>query len=207
MVHRRSLDGETLVLGNHGALWGNAMTWWDHDTGSIWSQPIGEAIAGPRKGATLDALPVVFTSWEAWRTTHPQTLALDVPAGESGFDLEEMLLVVDFGGDAAGWHYTDVRDAGVVNDTVAGVALAVVTDPSNPDQWSVLSRRLDDRTVTLEVREGAIVDAETGTSWDPQRGIGLEGPLAGEVLDSLPGFTAFPGDFDTFWPDGRIWRP
>ena len=35
----------------------------------------------------------------------------------------------------------------------------------------------------------------------------LEGPLLGETLDLLPGFTAFPGDFPTFWPDGRIWEP
>jgi hypothetical protein len=42
MVHRRELNGTVLVLGNQGALWGNAMTWWDHGTGSIWSQPIVE---------------------------------------------------------------------------------------------------------------------------------------------------------------------
>ena len=43
MVHRRDLNGEVLVFGNQGALWGNAMTWWDHETGTVWSQPLGEA--------------------------------------------------------------------------------------------------------------------------------------------------------------------
>lgn len=49
MVHRRELDGAEIVFGNQGALYKDAMTWWDHDTGSVWSQPTGEAILGPRK--------------------------------------------------------------------------------------------------------------------------------------------------------------
>ena len=70
MVHRRELDGKLLVMGNQGALWGNAMTWWDHDTGSIWSQPLGEAIAGPRRGQRLEPYPVTLTKWDAWLERH-----------------------------------------------------------------------------------------------------------------------------------------
>jgi hypothetical protein len=32
MVHRREVEGETLNFGIQGALWGNAMTWWDHES-------------------------------------------------------------------------------------------------------------------------------------------------------------------------------
>lgn len=64
-VHRRELDGEPVLFGNQGALWSNAMTWWDHQTGSIWSQPLGEAIAGPYKGRRLDLLPSTLTTWSA----------------------------------------------------------------------------------------------------------------------------------------------
>ena len=52
--------------------------------------------------------------------------------------------------------------------------------------------------------DGRIVDVETGTTWDPVRGIAGDGPLAGEVLDQLPGFTSFERDFLTFHPQGRI---
>ena len=76
MVHRRSIEGQEIVFGVQGALWGNAMTFWDHDTGSIWSQPLGEAIAGPRKGQTLETLPVAFTTWGAWQEIHPDSLPL-----------------------------------------------------------------------------------------------------------------------------------
>ena len=208
MVHRRELDGEVLIFGNHGALWGNAMTWWDHDTGTVWSQPLGEAIVGPRKGARLDALPVTFTTWDAWQESHPTTQALFVPAGETGFDLEEMAIVVELAGVAVAYPIPDLRAAFVANDTVAGLEVAVVIDPSDPDRWTVFSRRLDNNTVvTLQERGGQIVDVETGSVWGPIRGFATEGPLAGDNLNLLPGFTAFPGDFDTFWPEGRVWQP
>ena len=142
MVHRREVNGEALVFGVHGALLGNAMTWWDHDTGSIWTQPTGEAIAGPRAGETVDLLPSQFTSWRAWRDAHPNTLALDVPAGPSSFDLTDFLIVVDFTEEAKGYSIPDLRQVGVVNDVVAGVPVAVVSDPANLTRWSVYSLSL-----------------------------------------------------------------
>ena len=66
MVHRRELNGQVLVFGNQGALWGNAMTWFDHGTGSVWSQPLGEAIVGDRKGDVLDVMVSQLTSWGTW---------------------------------------------------------------------------------------------------------------------------------------------
>ena len=207
MVHRREVNGEALVFGVHGALLGNAMTWWDHDTGSIWTQPTGEAIAGPRAGETVDLLPSQFTSWRAWRDAHPNTLALDVPAGPSSFDLTDFLIVVDFSEEAKGYSIPDLRQVGVVNDVVAGVPVAVVSDPANLTRWSVYSR-----TVAGEVREfdmiaGELVDRSTGTSFTAARGLGIEGPLSGEILDQVAAFTSFPDDFPTFWPDGEIWTP
>lgn len=206
MVHRREYDGTELVLGNQGALWGNAMTWWDHDTGSVWSQPIGEAIAGPRKGATLELVPSVLTSWESWLGDHPETVALNAGSGRSGFDLSDMAIVVEFGDEAAAYPIPDLREVGPANDVVAGTPIAVVVDPANPQAWSVFSRVLDDRTVTLAERDGRLIDVETETSWDPVRGIAVEGPLVGEILDLLPGFTSFVEDFFTFFPDGRVVR-
>jgi hypothetical protein len=207
MVHRREINGETIVFGIQGALWGNAMTWWDHDTGSVWSQPIGEAIAGPRTGQTIDLLPSEFTSWEAWTEAHPDTLALDAPAPPSGFDLGEMQIVVDFTQEVRAYPIPDLRRVGVVNDIVAGLELAVVSDPNEPERWAVFSRRVDDVTVVLELVEGELVDRASGTRFDPVRGLGRGGDLDGAVLNLLPGLTVFPADYDTFWPEGSVWRP
>lgn len=207
MVHRRQIDGEELVFGVHGALFGNAMTWWDHSTGSVWSQPLGEAILGPRKGETVDLLTSEFTTWEAWLGEHPNSLALDAPGGPSSFDLTEFLLVVDFGDEARGYPVRDLRQVGVVNDVVADVDVAVVVDPTEPNRWKVFSRRVGDVVVELSVDRDMLRDRSSGTTFDPFRGFAVDGDLEGEILDQLPGFTSFPADFDTFWPDGTVWRP
>ncbi len=55
------VDGEEIIFGTQGALYRNAMTWWDHDTGSIWSQPLGEAIAGPHKRIRNSSIEVTVT--------------------------------------------------------------------------------------------------------------------------------------------------
>jgi len=194
-----------VVLGNQGALWGNAMTWWDHDTGSIWSQPLGEAIAGPLKGKSFEPYPVTLTKWDAWRESHPETLALDVPGKSTNFDLEQMAIVVDFGTDSAAYEVRQLREVGVINDTVAGVDIAVVIDPGNDQRWAIFSRQLDSSVAELELTEEGLVDTNSGTVFEPFLGLGLSGPLAEQNLGRLPGFTSFRSDYFTFFPEGRIW--
>jgi hypothetical protein len=205
MVHRREWDGIELVFGNQGDLWGNAMTWWDHDTGSVWSQPLGEAILGPRKGESLELLPSTLTTWGAWRASHPDTWALDVPGWTTGFHLEDMAIVVDFRAESAAYTIPALRDVGVRNDVVAGLEIAVVVDPTDPTRWSVFSRRLDAAVVVLETTEEGLADITSGTLFDPFLGVGLSGELSDQTLDKLPAFTSFPEDYRTFFPNGRMW--
>jgi hypothetical protein len=205
MVHRRELDGEPIMLGNQGALWGNAMTWWDHSTGSIWSQPKGEAIAGPLKGRTLELVPSTLTTWDAWSTAHPETLALDVHAWRTAFRLEDMAIVVDFDTETAAYSIPSLREVGVVNDVVAGLEIAVVIDADDPARWTVFSRRLGDAVLDLELTSEGLLDPASGTVFDPFLGIGRSGPLADEALDRLPAFTVFRKDYATFFPNGRVW--
>ena len=193
------------MFGNQGALWGNAMTWWDHDTGSVWSQPLGEAILGPRKGDKLELMASTLTTWDAWRTAHPETLALDVAAWRTGFHLDQMAVVVDLGTESAAYRITELRDVGVVNDIVAGLEIAAVIDPGDPERWAVFSRRLNGSVVELELTDEGLVDSVSGTVFDPFLGLGRSGPLSDQALDKLPGFTSFPDDYVTFFPDGRTW--
>ncbi len=214
MVHRRTVEGQVLVFGNQGALWRNAMTWWDHDTGSIWSQPLGEALAGPRKGQRLDLLPSRFTSWRSWSHDHPDTLALDAPGDPTGFDLGDFYVVVDFSVETRAYAISDLRLVGVVNDTVAGVDLAVVVDPRDHDRWAVYGRVIGDTVVDLAVDGRSIIDRTSGSTFDAATGRALDGPLEGATLPRLPALTSFPGGgptkapvFEAFWPDGTVWRP
>jgi len=64
MVHDRRVNGEAYVFGNQGGLFMNAMTWWDHTTGSVWSQVWGQSISGPLKGTTLELIPASIVPLE-----------------------------------------------------------------------------------------------------------------------------------------------
>lgn len=203
MVHRREVDGQAIVLGNHGALWGNAMTMWDHETGSVWSQPTGEAILGPLKGAKLELLPSMLTGWGEWKATHPETFALDAPSTQSGFDLERMAIVVELGEDSVAYPVETVRQVEIVNSEVAGTPIAVWID-SERDSWAVFSRKLDDGIVELTIEGDALVAVGNDQRWDPATGLGIDGTE--QNLDLLPGFTSFPRDYVTFFPDGAFWE-
>jgi hypothetical protein len=214
LVHERVIDDEPVFFGVQGALYLNAMTWWDHATGSVWSQPLGEAIAGPLEGETVDLLPSEFTTWGRWRHAHPDTLALDVPAQSTNFDVGDLFVVVDFGDEVVGYPVSDLRQVGVVNDVVAGAEIAVVSDPTDENGWAVYSRRIGGALVELEVSGDVLRDVVTGSTFHPARGVGLAGQLSDEVLVRLPAFTTLPGGgptkvpiFEDLWPDGTVWRP
>ena len=204
MVHRREVDGEAIVLGNHGALWGNAMTWFDHETGSVWSQPLGLAVAGPLRGTTLELLPSTLTEWGDWRATHPDSLAMDAPSQESGFDLETMSIVVEIGNDSMAVPVPSLRQTSVANIVVDDAPVAVVIEEGS-DNWVVFSRQLSDRVVELREENGRLVEVDGPGQWDLV--LGLPEDADDETLAHLPGFTAFQNDYETFFPLGRFWQP
>lgn len=205
MVHRRTINGDAVVFGNHGALWGNAMTWFDHATGTIWSQPLGEAIVGPLKGTALDLLPSTLIEWGEWKQRHPDTKALEASGEPTRFSLEQMSIVVAFGEDSAAYPIKDLIE--VVNDAVSDVPVAIVLDPTTEGSWTVFSRTLDNDSIVdlVYTESGELLDTVTNTTFDSSRGTGIAGPLADQVLDQLPAFTSFADDYFTFYPEGRIW--
>ena len=194
-----------MIFGNQGDLWMNAMTWWDHDTGSIWSQPLGEAILGPRKGQKLELMASSLTEWGAWKEAHPETIVMRSAGWQSSLTLDQMVVVVELGDDAVAYSIPELREAGVVNDELDGTPLAVVFDPDDENRWAVFSRRLDSTVARLGFVDGALTDTVSGTTFDPFLGLGSSGPLADQNLGLLPGFTAFPSDYRNFYPEGRLW--
>ena len=64
---------------------------------------------------------------------------------------------------------------------------------------------LDGVPVTLQVVDGRIVDAETGSQWRLD-GVALGGPLAGRRLEPVAeAFVAFWFAFPAFYPDLELW--
>ncbi len=180
------------------------MTWWDHETGSLWSQPNGEAIDGPRVGDQLELLPSSLTTWSDWLSVHPESLALDVENPRTGFQLDQLVVIVTLGDDSLAYPFPRVQREQVVNSEVAGVPLAVVS-LTGADSWSVLSRTLDDEVIELTARNGALGEVGGDRLWDPATGVALDG--GDQNLDSLPSLTSFARDYLRFFQEGAIWLP
>ncbi len=185
----------------------NAMTWYDHRTESIWSQPWGMAISGPMKGTQLRMLPVSLEPWGAWRSTHPDTLVVDINgdfmyAGEAprtGF-----VIGVVMGDEAKAYEYATLVREQVVNDAVGGATVVVLADPeTGPVQAYV--RDTGSAVLRFSLDGGCLVDVETGSVWDPARGLATEGPLKGVALQPAPYLSAFADSWTDFYPGAAVY--
>ena len=179
----------------------NAMTWWDHQTESIWSQVWGQAIAGPLKGTTLDLIPAAIVPWQTWKTEHPTTLALDTAdlgfvGGEIPSDNWVIGLAIDDHQKA--FYFSDVARAGVVNDMVGPYPVAVYADAATRNVHVYL-RRFGDQVLTLSLTENGdyLIDAETGTHWDIARGL----PQKESSIDGGLLLVPYISSFDWAWRD------
>ena len=82
VVFERSVDGETLELGVSGLLYNSNLLMYDRrpegDGESLWSQLLGQAVAGPaaRAGRRLRPVAAALVSWSDWRSDHPKTTVL-----------------------------------------------------------------------------------------------------------------------------------
>ncbi len=86
MYVRPEIKGEVTSFGVSGKLWRDSLVMYDRGTNSLWSQLLGEAVAGPMKGRKLEQLPAEVTTWSAWRERHPDTLVLQKPVPEAFAD-------------------------------------------------------------------------------------------------------------------------
>lgn len=79
----RASNGDTFTFGSSGFLFRSNKLMYDRQTRTLWNQLTGEPVLGPlaETNVTLEILPVVLTSWEAWRAQHPDTLVVDIDTG------------------------------------------------------------------------------------------------------------------------------
>lgn len=209
MVHVRTVNGKTEVFGNQGALFMNAMTWWDHTTNSVWSQVWGRAIEGPLKGTELELLPAQTVPWGTWKAQYPDTLLMTNGLGGFRFRGETFqpnyVIGVELQGAARAYPYQKAADERVINDSLNGRPLVVVVNPETK-AVAVFLRQVDERILTFVWENEQLVDRETGSVWDPVRGLALRGPQQGQALRALPYVPAFPSAWRDFYPQTTFYE-
>jgi hypothetical protein len=209
-VHDRTVDGKVKVFGNQGALFMNAMTWWDHETESVWSQPWGRAIVGPLQGTELELLPSELVPWGTWREAHPETLALSRQAlsvypgssfGRARFHTY-YVIGVTLGKDATAFPYQLAAETQIINDSVGTNPVVVHVDPAK-SQVHVYLRQVTGRQLTFVLQDGTVRDEETGSTWEMSNGLAIDGPLQGQALRTVPYVPAYPSAWEDFYPESR----
>ena len=182
-----------------------AMTWWDHETESVWSQPWGMAIGGPLEGTRLSLIPAGVVPWAARQAEHPETLVLDLPDYGGKRFSSDFVIGIALGESAKAYPFEIASEEVVVNDKIGDFPVVVLVDAETKAIHSFL-RTTQDRDLEFTLKDGKLVDLQTGSSWDANRGIAIDGPLQGEVLQQVPYITSFDWAWEDFYPHTEFFR-
>ena len=185
-----------------------AMTWWDHETQSVWSQPWGTALAGPLKGTSLKMIPANIMPWSTWKEEHPDTQLLVINGGRYFSGREPFspnyTIGITLGDYAKSYRFSPASWEGVINDWLGPYPVLVLADAETKAVHTYL-RRGGDEDLEFELRDGLLVDRQTGSNWDVARGIAVDGPLRGTVLQQVPYMTAFDWAWEDFFPHSELY--
>ena len=186
-----------------------AMTWYDHDTQSIWSQPWGRAIDGPLEGTQLDLLSSQLTTWGSWKAEHPHSLALTTGTNVfiSGFRTDfdtDFVIGLILADQTKAYYFEDVAAAGVINDALGDFPILVW---AAGDRFHAYIRQTSDQSLTFRAEGDRLIDEETESTWDVARGLAIDGPLRGEVMQPVPSASSFDWAWRDFYPESEFYSP
>ncbi|MCU4750732.1 DUF3179 domain-containing protein [Halobacteria archaeon AArc-curdl1] len=68
-------------FGVSGTLVNSNLVMYDREGDSRWPQMLATAIDGPLEGASLEEVPVHWSTWGQWKSTHPETQVLTTDTG------------------------------------------------------------------------------------------------------------------------------
>ncbi len=227
MVYARTLGGKTYTFQVSGKLWRNSFIMQDRETGSSWSHVTGRAIDGKAKGAQLEKLEAVETTWKLWYAAHPDTTLLEkseeVRAShyQEYFDdpqrmglfraqwlTEKMPGKTLVYGAAVGPHAVAVTDAAVAGGKPVQVDLGgtpVVLSRAADGGVRAFIARADghDLVLSYDPKTAKVSDA-SGSTWDLASGRGTGGPNAGLILESVAVTPVYWFAWSNFFPNTKV---
>lgn len=162
----------------------------------------------------MEFVPLLLTTWEEWRTLHPDTLVLsdetpfqslyrdvqigrpnpradqDLLYGDERLTAEELVLGVMAEESYAAYPLSVLKETdGVVNDKIGQLPIVVFYD-ANANSAIAFSRLVDGREAQFEVTSDdpfRARDSVTDTTWDIT-GRGITGPKEGASLEFVTSY-------------------
>ncbi len=133
----------------------------------------------------------------------------------------ERVLNVSIGNTHKLYPFSAFEKAPVINDQVQDMPVvvfsrqgtlsalddSVIADSREVPSATAYDRRLDGNVMSFEMRDGYIVDRQSGTRWN-LFGTGIDGPLSGRQLERAPGGGVhFAFAWLAFNPESQIYQP
>ncbi len=214
----------------------NALVMFDRETGSLWSHFLSQSIEGPLEGTRLTNVPVVLTTWNEWKTSFPETLALH--KGSAGYDpydpyetyymrgdagvigesnrddrlgRKDLVLGIGFDEGPIAFPHSELLKTPVVNTELNGAPIVVYYHTETATA-TAFSRVVGDQTLEFELDvdgdDGRVwfQDSQTGTRWLPYTGQALEGELHGNRLAPVHAVNVFWFAWNDFYPDTALYN-
>ncbi len=206
---------------------------YDHETGSLWSQIAGEAVAGPLAGARLVQLPAHHISWQSWHRDYPQTAVVSKEASPYGHYREDhmmdyyytkrpglrppshrdqrieakaIVLGLRIEGQAKAYPYDTLRVLKTIHDELAGVPIVIFYDEDSDSGRAFLN--FDGKPAPVfSYRNGQYEDSKTLSQWSGRTGNAFSGPFAGKKLQPLPYTNCFWFAWRDHYPQTTIYQP
>ncbi|MGH9365673.1 MAG: DUF3179 domain-containing protein [Thermoanaerobaculia bacterium] len=229
-------DGSAHIFGSSGLLYRSNKLMYDEATLSLWSSLTGEPVAGrlAGRGIVLPLLPLTVTTWEDWRTRHPDTTVVTEKTGYSrdytagaaygkyfaspetmfpvwkrdpALEPKSIVFAVRRGRNAKAYPLFQLLRERVVNDAVGPEDVVLAADPATGAVRSY--RRLGHRFA--EGPNGLLIEPSTGTLWEcREEALVPMGPkAAGSQLPALPrvpGHRVYWFGWYAFFPDTAVYR-
>jgi hypothetical protein len=221
-VYSRNHGGQRLDFGAIGAEDG-VLVLYDSTTHSRWSQVSGRATTGPLAGAQLDKVPSLVTTWGRWRALHPDTTVYEdvepkaprprfneesvsrVALGAEGpVQNEDWVIGLESAHGAAAFPVRRLAGERVAHEVFDGrpVVFFLSEDLTTAAVWD---RSVDSRVLSFRAERDRLVDAETGSAWDPFTGEGVAGPLRGRALARVASSRALWYAWKSQYPGTRVY--
>ncbi|WP_171210430.1 DUF3179 domain-containing protein [Ruegeria sp. HKCCA5426] len=177
-----------LVFGSSGFLYRSNKLMFDRETHSLWNQYTGKPVVGPlvSSGIELKQRPVVITTWQSWKTSHPDTKVLSLKTGhrrnygsgvvyrdyfaspelmfpalvdQSRHQQKDYVFAIRQFGAARAWPLYAFSKTRVINDAIDNKALVLV---GNPDKRAV--RAYERKSNQFTASDSGLVD-QAGRKW------------------------------------------
>lgn len=243
----RRVDGEVLEFGVSGLLRNSDMVMFDRQTETLWQQLTGEGLVGDYQGTLLDFVPSQVISFDVFAERYPEGMVMSRDTGfnrqygvnpYTGYDsrtgqpflfdgevdprLEspvDHVLAAEVDGVAKAYPFDDIREAGVVNDTIGETPVVIFFQSgvaSALDQSSIDNSRdlgtagmyestVDGQVLTFTPNEDdTFTDDQTGSTWNAF-GEAIDGELVGTELEWVNAFPHFWFAWAAFRPETEVY--